>query len=63
MDCKEATRMLSEGLDRDLGIIERLRLQMHVSICRGCRSIGERFAFLRRAIQRAPAAEQDMKKE
>ena len=48
--CKEAARLISEGLDRDLSPEVRLRLHAHLAICRGCRSIGDRMAFLRRAV-------------
>lgn len=51
--CKEAARMVSEGLDRNLSAAEKLRLHAHLAVCRGCRSISERLAFLRRAVQRA----------
>ena len=52
LTCKEAARMVSEGLDRSLAPDEQLRLKAHLAICRGCRSISERMAFLRRAIKR-----------
>ena len=50
--CREVTRLVSEGLDRELPPEEQLRLRAHLAICRGCRSISERLAFLRRAIKR-----------
>jgi hypothetical protein len=50
LTCKEAARMVSEGLDKDLSPDEQLRLRAHLAICRGCRSIGERLTFLRRAM-------------
>ena len=52
LSCKEAARMVSEGLDRSLAPEEQVRLKLHLAICRGCRSISERMAFLRRAIKR-----------
>ena len=52
ISCKEVTRMVSEGLDRELGADEQLRLRAHLAICRGCRSISDRMAFLRRAVRR-----------
>jgi predicted anti-sigma-YlaC factor YlaD len=52
LSCKEAARLVSEGLDRELPPEERLRLHAHLAICRGCRSIGERMAFLRRAVKK-----------
>lgn len=51
--CKEAAQMISEGLDKSLPLEAQLRLRAHLAICRGCRSIGERFAFLRRAVGKA----------
>lgn len=50
--CKEATRLISEGLDKPLSPDEQLRLRAHLAICRGCRAISERLAFLRRAVSR-----------
>jgi hypothetical protein len=50
--CKEAARMLSEGLDRELPAEEKLRLHAHLLICRGCKSLGDRLAFLRTAMRK-----------
>ena len=50
--CKEVTRLVSEGLDRELPREERLRLRAHMAICRGCQSISDRMAFLRRAMRK-----------
>ena len=50
--CKEAARLVSEGLDQELSPETRLRLRAHLAICRGCRSLAERLAFLRRAMKR-----------
>ena len=49
--CKEAARMVSEGLDRELAPDAQLRLRAHLAICRGCQNISERMAFLRRAVK------------
>jgi predicted anti-sigma-YlaC factor YlaD len=49
--CKEAARMVSEGLDKELAPEAKLRLRAHLAICRGCQSISERMAFLRRAVK------------
>ena len=59
LSCKEATRIVSEGLDRELPPDARLRLKAHLAICRGCRSIYERMAFLRRAMQRIVARDDE----
>jgi predicted anti-sigma-YlaC factor YlaD len=50
--CKEVSRLVSEGLDKDLPAEERLRLKAHLAICRGCRNLADRMAFLRRAVRK-----------
>lgn len=50
--CKEAARLVSEGLDRELPADERLRLHTHLAVCRGCKAIADRLGFLRRAMRR-----------
>jgi len=49
--CKEAARMISEGLDRELPADEKLRLHAHLLVCRGCAAVRERMEFLRRALR------------
>jgi predicted anti-sigma-YlaC factor YlaD len=44
--------MVSEGLYKKLPPEEQLRLRAHLAICRGCRSISDRMAFLRRAVRK-----------
>lgn len=36
LSCKDATRLVSEKLDRELPLWQRLSLRMHVFLCRGC---------------------------
>ena len=36
LSCKEATRLVSEKLDRQLPFWQRLSLRLHVLMCRGC---------------------------
>lgn len=50
--CKEVSRLVSEGLDKELPAEEQLRLRAHLAICRGCRSLADRMTFLRRAVRR-----------
>jgi len=50
--CKEAARLVSEGLDKELPADEQLRLRAHLAICRGCRNLSDRLAFLRRAMRK-----------
>lgn len=52
LSCKQATEMMSQGLDRRLGLGERLSLRLHLLICAGCARTRQQFAFLRAATRR-----------
>ncbi|HSH08725.1 MAG TPA: zf-HC2 domain-containing protein [Burkholderiales bacterium] len=49
--CKEVTRLVSEGLDRELRFGERVALRVHFVMCRGCRNFEDEMARLRKAMQ------------
>ncbi len=51
LSCKESTHLLSEGLDRSLGTGERITLEMHLLICKGCRNYRQQMDFLRVACK------------
>jgi predicted anti-sigma-YlaC factor YlaD len=50
LSCKEVTRLVSQGLDRRLGFVERLRLRGHLWICDGCTNFSKQMAILRKAL-------------
>lgn len=52
MNCQEATRLMSEALDRPLSGQERFALRLHTMLCRGCNNYGKQMVFIRRATQR-----------
>jgi len=52
MKCKEVTRLVSQGLDRELTLGERAALRLHFALCEGCRNVEKQFEFLRRAVRR-----------
>ena len=52
LSCKEAARLVSQGLDRRLGLGERLALRLHLAICDGCKNFRKQVLFLRRAVAR-----------
>lgn len=54
LSCKEVTRLVSQGLDRELTFGERTSLRVHFMICRGCRNVNRQLAFLRRALKELP---------
>lgn len=49
--CDEATRLLSDALDRQLGAGERTVLRMHTWLCSGCREFGAQVGFIRQAMK------------
>jgi hypothetical protein len=50
--CKEATRLVSQGLDRRLAFGERMALRVHLLLCDGCTHFKKQTAFLRKAMAR-----------
>ena len=51
LTCKEATHLASQGLDRRLGLGERLLLRLHLAVCDGCSRVARQFAFMRNAVK------------
>jgi hypothetical protein len=51
LDCKEVSRLISEGLDEAMPAPERARLRYHFVICQTCRTVDEQMKFLRRAVK------------
>lgn len=49
LSCKDATHLISQGLDRRLSLVERIGLRLHLLICRGCRATEKHLAFLHEA--------------
>lgn len=52
LDCKEVSRLISDGLDQTLPAPERARMRLHFVICQTCRTVDEQMQFLRRAMRR-----------
>ena len=59
LSCKEATRLVSQGLDRELALGERIALRVHLAICAGCRNVNRQLSFLRRAVRSLSTGEDD----
>jgi hypothetical protein len=51
LNCREASRLVSQGLDRNLGFGERLALRVHLRICDGCDNFKKQVDFLRRTVK------------
>ena len=52
LSCKEVSQLVSQGLDRRLGLVERVRLRLHLAICEGCSNFKKHMVFLRKALSR-----------
>ena len=52
--CREVHRLVSEGMDRDLSLVERTRMRLHLVVCGACTRFDAQMALLRRAMRTAP---------
>lgn len=52
LSCKDATRLCSDALERELSLRERLSLRMHLAMCAGCTRFEEQLAVLRTLSRR-----------
>lgn len=52
LSCKEVTHLLSEAQDRKPTLAERVQLEMHLAMCRGCTNFKKQISFLREACKR-----------
>ena len=51
MTCAEAARVMSDGMNRPVERRERLSLQFHLFMCRGCRLYRKQLALIRRWLR------------
>jgi len=54
LSCRDATRLISEGMDRRLSLAESLLLRLHVAICDACTRFTHQVKFLRQALKSYP---------
>lgn len=52
LTCKQASELVSQGLDRQLALWERAKLKLHLLICDACSNFVRQSAFMRRALKR-----------
>ena len=52
MNCKDATKLMSERYERALNLRERLTLKVHTAMCKGCSNYGQHLDVLRQATAR-----------
>jgi hypothetical protein len=52
LDCKEVSRLISDGQDLNLPPGDRARMRLHFVICKTCRNVDEQMQFIRQAMKR-----------
>ena len=57
INCKEASRLISSGLDKDIDPAYRNALRIHLALCDACNKLKAQFVFLRRAFSSFPGPE------
>jgi len=58
LTCKEASKLISAGMDRRLSFAERIGLRLHVGICDACTRFTSQVQFLRRALKAFPGPDE-----
>jgi predicted anti-sigma-YlaC factor YlaD len=51
MNCKQATELMSQELERSLSWSERMALRFHLMMCSGCTNFRRQMAFIRDACR------------
>ncbi len=51
LSCRQASRLITAELDRELTSIERIGLHLHLKICSVCPTVVRQLAVLRRSMQ------------
>ncbi len=51
LDCKQASQLISQSLDRSLTLRERLSLKLHLLICEFCKRFSQHMQTIRVALK------------
>lgn len=52
LNCRQATALMSQRMDRDLPLNQRIGLRFHLMMCSGCRNYNRQMQFLRQACRK-----------
>jgi len=50
LSCKEVTRLVSESLDRQLPLRQRLAVRMHLLLCKACTRYRRQLLFIKKVV-------------
>jgi hypothetical protein len=59
LTCREASRLISEGLDKKLSFADRVALRLHLTLCDACTRVKAQFEFMRRALKAYAGRDED----
>ena len=59
MKCEEASKLVSEKMDRELTLSEKMGLKLHLFLCSMCRTVTRQLAFIKRASRHLGGSEED----
>lgn len=51
LDCKHASRLVSQSMDRQLSLRERLGLRLHLLLCDACTQFSRQMTLLQQAVR------------
>jgi predicted anti-sigma-YlaC factor YlaD len=57
LNCKQAVALMSQRMDRKLGLMQRMSLSLHLMMCIGCRNFSKQMEFLRKSCRKLPNQE------
>ncbi len=63
MNCRQATKLISESQERSLSLPEKMSLKVHVMMCSGCKNFSLQVPFLRQAMKAYANREDDENKK
>jgi hypothetical protein len=52
LSCKDVSKLLSQAQERRLGLWERLGLELHLMMCKGCANVRKQLNFIGAAMRR-----------
>jgi hypothetical protein len=52
IDCREAARLISRGMDERLPWWQRVSLRLHLALCDACTNFSRQARLLRQAVRR-----------
>lgn len=60
LTCKDASHLMSQSLDRKLGLTDKLGLRLHLLICGSCHLVNRQLDFIHRLCQKIAAESNDI---